>query len=338
MSKRVNIGIIGAGRIGQLHARNLFASIPGAHIVAISDVIPEAAQKCAAECHIPKAVTNYQQLLDSKGIDAIIICSPTATHAQLIEEGAQAGKHIFCEKPIAFDLKLIDQALAAVDQAGVKLQIGFNRRFDPSFQHAKNMVSAGKIGTPHMVRITSRDPEAPPVEYIKTSGGLFLDMTIHDFDMCRYLLGEEVTEVFAVGNTLVDPVFKEAGDIDTAVVTLTYQSGAFCVIDNSRQAVYGYDQRIEVFGSEGCVAVGNRFPYDGTLYSKETVTSPLPLYFFLERYNESFVEEMRQFIHMIQQDTESPVSGVDGKIPVVMGLAAQESLVTHQPVEVEIQT
>lgn len=336
MTEHVNVGIIGAGRIGKLHARNLATAVPGARVQVISDVIPEAAQQCAAECGIPDAVTDYHQILSARDVDAIIICSPTPTHAQIIEESAQVGKHIFCEKPISLNLEAIDQALAAADKGAVKLQIGFNRRFDPSFKNARDLVTAGKIGTPHMVGITSQDPAPPPVEYIKTSGGLFLDMTIHDFDMCRFLLGEEVTEVYAVGNTLVDPVFKEAGDIDTAVVTLTYQSGAFCVIDNSREAVYGYDQRIEVFGSEGCIVVGNRHPYEGRFYSRDTVTDPLPLYFFLDRYNESFVEEMRQFIQAIQEDTEPPVTGRDGRIPVVMGLAAQESLNTHVPVKIDI--
>ena len=336
MTEQVKVGIIGAGRIGKLHAHNLATAVPGASVQVVSDVIPEAAQQCAAECGIPEAVTDYHQILGAQDVDAIIICSPTPTHAQIIEESARAGKHIFCEKPISLNLEAIDQALKAAGKAGIKLQIGFNRRFDPSFKNARDTVAAGKIGTPHMVRITSRDPAPPPIEYIQSSGGLFLDMTIHDFDMCRFLLGEEVTEVYAVGNTLVDPVFKEAGDIDTAVVTLTYQSGAFCVIDNSREAVYGYDQRIEVFGSEGCIVVGNRLPYEGRMYSRETVTDPLPLYFFLDRYNESFVEEMRQFIQAIQADTEPPVTGRDGRIPVVMGLAAQESLNTHVPVKIEI--
>ncbi|MCP4401602.1 MAG: inositol 2-dehydrogenase [bacterium] len=334
MADQVRIGVIGAGRIGKLHSRNLSFHIADAAVVAVSDVYLDAAKECAAECRIPKAVEDHREILDDPDVDAIFICSSTDTHSQMIVEGAEAGKQIFCEKPIDFDLDRIDKALKAVEQAGVKLQIGFNRRFDPSFKHARDLVAEGKIGTPHVVRITSRDPEPPPISYVKVSGGMFLDMTIHDFDMCRYLLGEDVTEIYAAGTSLVDPEIGKAGDIDTAVITLTYDSGAFCTIDNSRKAVYGYDQRIEVFGSEGCIVVGNRTPYEGTLYSSATVQSALPLYFFLERYNESYIEEVRQFITSIQNDTPSSVTGLDGKIPVIMGLAARQSLQEHRPVKV----
>ncbi|MBD3307428.1 inositol 2-dehydrogenase [candidate division KSB3 bacterium] len=336
MAEQVRIGIIGAGRIGKLHARNLAFSVSEAEVAAVSDVYLEAAEQCAAECRIPKAVKDHRVIMDDPAIEAIFICSSTDTHSQMICEGAAAGKHIFCEKPIDFDLARIDESLKAVDDAGVKLQIGFNRRFDPSFKRARDMVAAGKIGTPHIIRITSRDPAPPPLDYVKVSGGMFLDMTIHDFDMCRYLMGEEVTEVYATGTTLIKPEFQQYNDIDTALLTLTYQNGAFCTIDNSRQAVYGYDQRVEVFGSQGCIVVGNRTPYDGTVYLQETVQQPLPLYFFLERYTEAYIDEARQFIACIQQDTPPPVVGIDGKIPVLMGLAAQQSLREHRPVKVEL--
>jgi myo-inositol 2-dehydrogenase/D-chiro-inositol 1-dehydrogenase len=255
----------------------------------------------------------------------------------MIIEGAQAGKHIFCEKPIDYDLKRIDEALQAVETSGVKLQIGFNRRFDPSFKHAREKIAAGKIGVPHIVRITSRDAEAPPVSYIKVSGGLFFDMTIHDFDMCRYLLGEEVTEIYACGTSLVDPKIGEAGDIDTAIVNLTYQSGAYCVIDNSREAVYGYDQRVEVFGSEGCIVVGNRTPNEGVLYGKVSGQQPLPIFSSLTRYSEAYIEESRRFVQSILDDTTPPVTGLDGKIPVIMGMAAKQSLDEHRPVAVNVR-
>jgi myo-inositol 2-dehydrogenase/D-chiro-inositol 1-dehydrogenase len=334
MAKQITIGLIGAGRIGRLHARNLAFHIPDAKVVTVSDVYLEAATQCAAECQIPKAVQAYREIMEDPRIEAIFICSSTDTHSQMICEGAEAGKHIFCEKPIDFDLNRIDKALQAVEKAGVKLQIGFNRRFDPSFKHARDLVSEGKIGMPHIIRITSRDPKPPSLDYVKVSGGLFLDMAIHDFDMCRYLTAEEVTEIYAIGTSLVDPEIGKAGDVDTAITMLTYQSGAFCTIDNSRKAVYGYDQRIEVFGSEGCIIVGNRTPHAGTLYTIESVQSALPLYFFLERYNESYIEETRQFIQCIKDDTPPPVTGIDGKIPVIMGLAAQQSLKEHRPVNV----
>jgi myo-inositol 2-dehydrogenase/D-chiro-inositol 1-dehydrogenase len=337
MTETIRVGVIGAGRIGKLHAQNLVHHVPNAEVAAISDVVVEAAQQCAAAFHIPKAVKDHREILEDKQIDAIYVCSSTDTHAQMIIEGAQAGKDIFCEKPIDYDLKRIDEALQAVETAGVKLQIGFNRRFDPSFKNARDMIAAGKIGVPHIVRISSRDAEAPPVSYIKVSGGLFFDMTIHDFDMCRYLLGEEVTEIFAYGTSLVDPKIGEAGDIDTAIVNLTYQSGAYCVIDNSREAVYGYDQRIEVFGSEGCIVVGNRAPHEGVLYQKATGEQPLPIFSSLARYHEAYIEESCQFINSIVEDTPPPVTGIDGKIPVLMGMAAKQSLDEHRPVSVNCE-
>ncbi|MGB6607936.1 MAG: inositol 2-dehydrogenase, partial [Atribacterota bacterium] len=242
-------------------------------------------------------------------------------------EAAEAGKHIFCEKPIALDIDKIDQAITAVKKAGVKLQVGFNRRFDPSFKKAKNLVASGKIGTPHLVRITSRDPEPPPISYVKVSGGIFLDMMIHDFDMARYLLDQEVVELMAVGSCLVDPAIGEAGDIDTAIVTLKYEKGAWGTIDNSRKAVYGYDQRIEIFGSEGCVMVGNKKPTEVAVIGTEDARSDKPIFWFIERYTEAFLAEMKEFIKCIQEDTRPPVGGFDGKISVQMGYAAKESLI-----------
>ena len=333
MTRRVNVGIIGAGRIGRVHAGNLAYRIPQANLVAIADVVVEAAQKCAADFQIPAVFADHRAILDDDKIEAVVICSSTDTHAQFIAEAAKAGKHIFCEKPIDHDLKKIDRALEAVRQAGVKLQIGFNRRFDPSFKRAREMVAEGKIGQPHIVRITSRDPAPPPIEYIKVSGGIFLDMTIHDFDMARYLLGREVEEVYATGGVLVDPRIGQAGDLDTVLVTLHYAGGALGSIDNSRRAVYGYDQRIEVFGSAGNIVVANHTP-DNAIYSNaDGVHSALPLYFFLERYTEAFTAEMREFIACILEDKSPSVSGIDGRIPVVIGLAAWKSYREKRPVK-----
>ena len=234
--KPIKVGIIGAGRIGRLHAGNLVRRIPGAKVVAVADVVQEAAEQCAKELGIPKAYGDPGPIFADPSVDAVLICSSTDTHAQFIEQAAAAGKHIFCEKPIALDLDRIDRALAAVAQAGVVLQVGFNRRFDPNFSAARQAVAEGKVGKPHLLRITSRDPAPPPLEYIKVSGGIFLDMTIHDFDMARFLMGEEVVEVYATGAVLVDPKIGEAGDVDTAVVTMRFASGALGVIDNSRIA------------------------------------------------------------------------------------------------------
>ncbi len=333
MTTKINVGIIGAGRIGRVHAENLAYRIPEAQVVAVSDVFLEAAEKCALDFQIPVAFKDHRAILENKDIEAVIICSSTDTHAQFISEAAIAGKHIFCEKPIALDLAKIDQALKTVEQNGVKLQIGFNRRFDPNFKQAHELVAAGKIGTPHLLRITSRDPAPPPLEYVKVSGGIFLDMTIHDFDMARYLMGNEVEEIYAAGTVLVDPAIGAAGDVDTALITLRFANGAMGAIDNSRRAVYGYDQRVEVFGSEGVVVVANNTPHQAVLSNAEGVHSALPLYFFLERYTEAYVAEMKAFIGTIRRDTAPPVSGLDGRVPVVMGLAAWTSYRENRPVK-----
>jgi myo-inositol 2-dehydrogenase/D-chiro-inositol 1-dehydrogenase len=333
MSTKVNVGIIGAGRIGKLHAEHLAYRVPGANIIAIADIFLEAAEKCAADFQIPSAVRDYREIMENPDIEAVIICSSTDTHARMIEEAAAAGKHIFCEKPIDFDLARIDRALEAVDKTGVKLQVGFNRRFDPNFKHVREMVAAGKIGTSHILRITSRDPGPPPIEYIKVSGGIFLDMTIHDFDMARYLIGDEVSEIYAAGGVMVDPEIGKAGDIDTAVITLLFENGTIGTIDNSRKAVYGYDQRVEVFGSEGMVAVSNNTPDTAVYSNEEGVHSSLPLFFFVERYTESYVAEMKEFIECIQQDKTPSVTGIDGRIPVVMGYAAIKSYEENRPVK-----
>ena len=333
MPQKVNVGVIGAGRIGKLHAEHLAYRVPDANIFAIADIFLEAAEKCAANLQIPSAVKEHREIMENPDIEAVIVCSSTDTHAQMIEEAAAAGKHIFCEKPIDFDLARIDAALEAVDNAGVKLQIGFNRRFDPNFKRVREMVAAGKVGMPHILRITSRDPGPPPIEYIKVSGGIFLDMTIHDFDMARYLIGSEVTEIYAAGGVMVDPAIGEAGDIDTAVITLRFANGVIGTIDNSRKAIYGYDQRVEVFGSEGMVAVSNNTPDTAVHSDTEGVHSSLPLFFFVERYTDSYVAEMQAFIECIQQDKTPPVTGIDGRIPVVMGYAAKKSYQENRPVK-----
>lgn len=334
----IRVGVIGAGRIGKIHAENLATRIPGACVAAIADPILEAAQETAGLLHIPVVSADYRQIMDDPNIDAVAICSSTDTHAWMVMEAARAGKHIFCEKPIAYDLVKIDDALTAVAKAGVKLQIGFNRRFDPSFRKVHQMVREGKVGEPHILRITSRDPAPPPIEYVKVSGGIFFDMTIHDFDMARYLSGDEVEEVYAAGGVRIDSRIGEAGDIDTAVTTLIFKRGAIGTIDNSRKAVYGYDQRVEVFGSEGMVAALNNYPDSHTYSNAEGVQSAKPLYFFLERYKESFIAEMKDFVECVQKDSQPSVTGIDGRIPVVMAIAATRSYQEKRPVKLsEVQ-
>ncbi|HSL28256.1 MAG TPA: inositol 2-dehydrogenase [Anaerolineales bacterium] len=329
----LRFGVIGAGRIGKIHAQNLAARIPGVDVSAIADVDLGAAQDLATRLRVPNAAADYHTILADPDIDAVAICSSTDTHARIVIEAARAGKHIFCEKPIDFDLAKIDGALEAVKKAGVKLQIGFNRRFDPNFRKVRSMIAEGKIGTPHIIRITSRDPAPPPLSYVKVSGGMFLDMTIHDFDMARYLSGSEVEEVYTAAGVMVDPAIGEAGDVDTAVITLRFASGAIGTIDNSRKAVYGYDQRVEVFGSEGMVQAHNNTPDNDVYFNAEGVHAARPLYFFLERYMESFVVEMQEFIRSIREDTMPPVTGIDGRIPVAIGMAARRSYLEHRPVK-----
>ena len=330
----LSVGVIGAGRIGRLHCQHLARRVNGARLVAIADSHLPTAEETAARLAVPTAVADYGLLLEDPAIEAVLICSPTDTHAQIIEQAAQAGKHIFCEKPVDHDLARIDRALAAVERAGVKLQVGFNRRFDASFRRLRDMVAAGQIGKPHILRITSRDPAPPPLEYVRVSGGIFLDMTIHDFDLARYLIGQEVIEVYATGAVLVDPLIGQAGDVDTAVITLRLASGALGVIDNSRQAVYGYDQRIEVFGSAGLVAAGNQAPDTLSHADAEGIHQAGPPFFFVERYTEAYIAELQSFVDCVRHDTQPLVDGREGRAPVVIGLAALKSCREGRPVKV----
>ena len=328
----LNVGLIGTGRIGRLHAEHLAFRIPEARLVAVADVNLEAAQQCATVLNVPHVFQDHRPIMDNPDIDAVVICSSTPTHAPLIEEASAAGKHIFCEKPIDFDLARIDRALQAVDAAGVKLMIGFNRRFDPNFKRVHDLVVEGAIGTPHVLKITSRDPAPPPIAYVKVSGGIFLDMTIHDFDMARYLTGSEVEEVYVAGGVLVDPAIGDAGDVDTAIITLRFANGVVGVIDNSRKAVYGYDQRVEVFGSGGVASADNDYPNTVVVGDAQRVSRDLPLNFFMERYTESYIAEMKTFVACVLEDRTPPVTGIDGRIPVVIGLAATRSCRENRPV------
>lgn len=331
----LKIGLIGAGRIGQLHARHLTSRIPSADLLMVADVSVNAANQCANRFAIPSYVQDYHALLDQPGIEAVLICSSTDTHAHIIEEAAQAGKHIFCEKPIALNLPAIDQALQAVAQANVKLQVGFNRRFDANFLRVRQAIINGEIGSPHQFHIVSRDPVPPPIEYIRVSGGLFLDMAIHDFDMVRFLLASEAAELSAIGSVLCDPAIEDAGDVDTAVTTLRYANGIIGTISNSRQAVYGYDQRVEVLGSAGAISIDNNYHNTATISNAHGISRDRPQQFFLERYAESFVSELTAFVNSVLYDKPVSVTGHDGRMSVVMALAAQQSLTEHRAIRLE---
>jgi len=337
----LNVGQIGAGRIGRLHAEHLAYRIPQANLLVLADVSDNAARGCAERLGIPETVADYHAILERDDVEAVVVCSPTNTHAQIIEEAAAAGKHIFCEKPIDLDLGRVDAALAAVEQAGVKLQMGFNRRFDANFARIRQALHDGEIGRPHLLHIISRDPAPPPIEYVKVSGGIFMDMTIHDFDMARFLIGAEVEEVYTAAGVMVDPAIGQAGDLDTAVVTLKFANGVIGTIDNSRQAVYGYDQRVEVLGSQGAVHTGNNYPNAAVVSGADRISRDLPLNFFMERYSESFLTEMRQFVQCVIQDKPVPVTGRAARAALLMALAARKSYDENRPValdEVDVPT
>jgi len=327
----VTVGVIGAGRIGRLHTDNLLR-MADVRVKAVVDPLVDFTDWPRAGV---VTGTEPELVLSDDEIDAVLICSPTPTHAPLTEAAAAAGKHVFCEKPIDLDPDRIRRTLEAVDRAGVELQVGFNRRFDPSFARVRRAVTDGEVGEVQIVKITSRDPEAPPVSYVESSGGIFLDMTIHDFDMVRFLTGTEVAEVFAMGAVLIDPAIGAAGDVDTAITSMVMADGALAVIENSRQAVYGYDQRVEVFGSAGSAEAGNETPNRVTVSAVGGVRTDTPLYFFLERYQASFVAEMEAFFDSIRNDRQPPVGGRDGLMSVLIGRAAARSMAEHRPVAVE---
>jgi myo-inositol 2-dehydrogenase/D-chiro-inositol 1-dehydrogenase len=329
----VRMGIIGVGRIGRMHAELLARRIPGAAVTRVHDVHEGSARDAALALGVT-AAADVEELLAADDVDAVAICTSTDTHADLIVAAAEAGKAIFCEKPVSLDLAEVDRALAAVEAAGVPFQIGFNRRFDPAHAAVAAAVAGGEIGEPQLARISSRDPAPPPLDYIRTSGGIFLDMTIHDFDMARFVTGSEVVEVYARGGVRVDPEIGAAGDVDTAVIVLEHANGCLTTIDNSRQAVYGYDQRVEVFGSAGMAASEN--PPANTAFVRSatgTRAATLP-YFFLERYIPSYLREWEAFVAAATAGTTPVVSGPDARAPLVIGLAAWQSLREGRPVRV----
>lgn len=321
MRNTINVGIIGLGRAGQIHLKNLTNHIPGVRVIIASDS-DEKTHQIATMNGVKEVTTNAEKVAMHPDVDAVIIACPTHMHIPYSIIAVNAGKHVFCEKPLDVSIQTITELEAAVDKKRVKLMVGFNRRFDSNFARIHQLKAEGKIGTPHLLKITSRDPAPPPYNYIKTSGGLFIDMAIHDFDMARFIVGSEISEVFVKGDTLIDPAIRELNDIDTAITLLTFENGSIGVIDNSRKAVYGYDQRLEIFGSEGMLQAGNNTPDNVVYYNQDHVQSALPLYFFLERYENAFREGIKAFINCIQHDLPSPVSCKDGKMATAIAIAA----------------
>lgn len=329
---KLTIGVIGAGRIGQLHIENL-RHHPNIRIKWISDLYFEKLEGWIKKCGIEQSTKNHMDIINDPEVDAVIICSPTDTHVDIIKSACEKGKHIFCEKPISLTLEASIEAVEAVQKAGVKLQMGFNRRFDRNFYQLHEYLKTNQLGEIQSLRITSRDPEPPPLSYIEHSGGLFMDMSIHDFDMARYLMQSEVTEVYAKGDALVNREIKTLGDIDTAIITLTFENGAMCVIENCRRSVYGYDQRVEVLGDNGMIYVGNEQNNTLTFATANHISQDNPPYFFLERYQKAYQDEMHEFIEAIYYDKDVRCSIEDGLKAQQIAEKCKISLDTGLPVK-----
>lgn len=325
MSK-IGIGIIGVGRIGKLHAENMLRH-PDVQLIGVSDVhVSEALLDWSKPLQLSIVTDSYLELIENERVDAVFICSPTNTHIDIIRAAAARGKHIFCEKPVSFNYQETKGVLELVQQADIVFQVGFNRRFDHNFSKVRELMNEDQIGEPHVIKITSRDPAPPPASYIEASGGMFMDMSIHDFDMARFLSGSEVNTVFAEGAVLVDSEIGRLGDIDTAIITLRFANGALGVIDNSRKAAYGYDQRVEVLGSKGSISVENELPTTVKVSTEFAIVTDHPQYFFLDRYVGSYKTELEHFIASIVKGTAPLVSVNDGFQAERIAYAAKQSL------------
>lgn len=329
----LTIGVIGAGRIGQLHIDYL-RKHPKIRIKWLSDINCDKLADWIEENGIEKRTKDHKDILNDPEVDAVVICSPTDTHVDIIKAACENGKHIFCEKPISLTLSESVEAVKAVEKAGVKLQMGFNRRFDRNFSTLQKALKERALGEIQSLRITSRDPAPPPIEYVKHSGGLFMDMSIHDFDMARYLMQSDVVEVYAKGGALVNPELEEIGDIDTAIVTLTFENGALCVIENCRRSVYGYDQRVEVLGDKGSISVGNENTNTLTFAYADGIKQENPPFFFLERYKQAYEIEMNAFIDSILNNKEVLCSIIDGLKAQEIAEKCKESLIKGMPVKI----
>jgi len=333
--KTIQIGIIGAGRIGRVHAENIAKFVPEMEIKTVADpYMSEETVEFLQRLRIPCLAKDADVILSDPEIKAVVVCSPTDLHAEYAIKAAQAGKDVFVEKPVDYRIERVREVIDEVKKAGVKLQVGFNRRFDHNHRAVYEAVRAGKAGRVNLIKISSRDPAPPSIDYVKVSGGIFYDMMVHDFDMARFLAGSEVTEVFAYGGVLVDPAIGEAGDVDTAVVSLKFENGAMGVIDNSRRAVYGYDQRVEVFGSEGAVMDGNDTLSNAVFYGAEGTVSDTCYKIMWDRYTGAFAAEQKAFASAVINGTEPPVTGEDGLYPILIAAAAAKSLREGRPVRI----
>lgn len=326
----LNFALLGAGRIGKVHARAINID-PDATLVAVSDNLPQAAEEIAITHGC--AIQTIDEIAGSPNIDAVIIATPANTHADLIEQFSHAGKAIFCEKPIDLSIPRIRTCLTTVAENNTKLMVGFNRRFDPHFVALHQAVDQGEIGNIEMVQIISRDPGAPPLEYLKTSGGIFRDMAIHDFDMARFLLGEEIETVFATASVLTNPAIAELGDFDSASIVLKTKSGKHCSISNSSRATYGYDQRIEVHGSRGMISAQNQRPVSIEIANENGFTRPPLHHFFMTRYAEAYAAEISTFVSVIRDGEKPSPSGEDGLAALILAEAALKSVETGHAIQ-----
>lgn len=329
----IRVAVIGCGRIGQLHAGLLARELPGFVLAGVADAVPGVAEATAAKTG--SVVLEVEQILSSPEVQAVAICSSTDTHVDLIERAALAGKAIFCEKPVSLDLDQVRRARQTVIESGVPFMVGFNRRFDPGHASVRAAVARGEIGSVHLVRVTSRDPMPPPLDYLAVSGGLFMDMAIHDFDMARFVTGSEVTEVFARGAVRIDPGIGEVGDVDTAVTVLMHADGTLTTVDNSREAVYGYDQRLEAFGSLGLAVSDNHRVHHGWSMTRDGATIQQLPWFFLERYRDAYRREWEAFGEYLINGGTPPAGIDDALAATAIALAAGRSLQAGQPVAVQ---
>jgi len=329
----LKVGLLGAGRIGQVHAVNI-AGHAQSSLAAVADVSADAAQKLA-KTHAAK-VCSVDEILNDSAINAVLIATSTDTHSDLIEAAARSGKAILCEKPVDLSLTRAQACLQAVQGTQAPVMIGFNRRFDPNFAGLRQALSQNDIGQAEVLSITSFDPAPPPIEYIKVSGGLFRDMMIHDFDMANFLMGDFPVSVRAVASSIVDPAIGAAGDVDTSVVTLSYADGRIAVIKNSRRAVYGYDQRVEILGSKGLLQAGNMLESTVVRSTVDGVVAAKPTYFFLERYMSAYAAEWDSFVRAVLDKTPMPVTLQDGIAALALAEAATQSFQTGHAIPVSL--
>lgn len=331
--KQINLAILGVGRIGKIHLQNMLRHFAGVRVVAVGDT-QLSAESFSASFRDIDFSNDPAPVVNRADVDAVVICTPTSSHAEMIEMAVKSGKHIFCEKPVDLSLARTKALVDLAAASGVKMMLGFNRRFDPDFLEARRKILAGRIGGVQVVKITSRDPGLPPLDYIRNSGGLFMDMAIHDFDMARYMMNKEVKEVYAKGLVLVDQQVAAAGDIDTALTTLVFEDGTYAVIDNSRKAIYGYDQRLEIFGDKGMIQVENNLHNRNVVFDQDGIHHALPLDFFMDRYTASYLNEMQYFIDALSKDAPLPVTGEDGLKATVIAVAARKSVLENRPVQI----